>query len=737
MHTEGAGEMTNVFLHFANVGITASYLILAALVLRLILRKVPKNLLIWLWALVAIRLALPISLESALSLIPKRQPIPANILLAPEPTIDSGIPVIDRAVNPVITENFSPTVTASVNPMQVILPVISIVWLVGVGVILLYAVISYIKLSRQVSVSIHLRENLYLCDGIPTPFILGIVKPKIYLPSDMEAQNQSYVLKHERAHLRHHDNLWKPLGFLLLAVYWFHPLVWIAYLLFCRDLEMACDERAIMDFDDEEKKAYSYALLSCAASKRALAICPVAFGENSVKSRIQNVLHFKKASVWIAVAVFLIIALVAVFFLTNPREEALPDVPGNEAMLPDEPVTVPGTTETASTLEETEFEPPNGIYTYINGNLSLEFQNISKALTRTVRNEQGEEYVQTTLLTRPGVTVAVLSADMDGSKEAWRLCEATGALAPIAITDQTGRWVLANNEYYLENISSGFRGILTLKPGAALPLKNGIINPKTAKAVAVFDQHTGKTPCSYHPYLRVAPGNLGKMALALVVLENHAPEERVDTTTIPQLPQGCFTTSKVHGPSLEDLGEMSVEDLLAHMLLSGFDDAAYALARFDAGSEEAMVEKMNVWARSVSYLDTHYTDLYGLAEGQYTTAADTMALVNRVLAKPCLAKIWALTQYSTPTSDGSAELTSYTTNYLHANDIIPDFYDLRVTGGFGFYKGSADMVCTAKQGDQEIICVLLGAERILNEIGFVDYYGNCEEMSALVNTVLG
>lgn len=237
--------MSGLFLQIVNMSISASYLILAVLALRLILRKVPKNLLIWLWALVAIRLALPISLESALSLIPKSKPIPMGIALAPAPAIDSGVPVIDRTVNPMIAESLTPNALASVNPIQVLLAVSSIVWLIGIAAMLLYAVVSYLRLSKQVGVSLRLRGNLYLCDGIATPFILGVIKPKIYLPSDRKPEHQSYVLKHERAHLRHHDNLWKPLGFLLLSVYWFHPLVWIAYLLFCRDLEMACDERAL------------------------------------------------------------------------------------------------------------------------------------------------------------------------------------------------------------------------------------------------------------------------------------------------------------------------------------------------------------------------------------------------------------------------------------------------------------------------------------------------------------
>ena len=284
--------MTRVFLYLANMSITAGYLILAVLLLRLLLRRVPKNLLLWLWEPVGLRLILPVSAKSTLSLIPKAKPIPMDIAQSPAPAIDSGIPVIDRAVNPVITENLTPVAAASVNPMQIVLVIISNLWLAGMVVMLLYAAVSYYRLSRKCAVSMHLQGKLYLCDNIPTPFVLGIINPKIYLPSDMAPENQSYVLKHEEAHLRHRDHWWKPLGFLVLCVYWFHPLVWIAYYLFCRDLEMACDERAVAGMGEGERKAYSYALLSCAAPRRTIAMCPVAFGENSVKSRIKHVLRF-------------------------------------------------------------------------------------------------------------------------------------------------------------------------------------------------------------------------------------------------------------------------------------------------------------------------------------------------------------------------------------------------------------------------------------------------------------
>lgn len=725
--------MSGLFLQIANRSISASYLILAVLALRLILRKVPKNLLIWLWALVAIRLALPVSLESTLSLIPKSDPIPADIALSPAPAIASGVPAIDRAVNPVIAENLMPNVTASVNPIQVLLAVLSIVWLVGITVMLLYAAVSYLRLSKQVSVSLRLRGNLYLCDGIATPFILGVIRPKIYLPSDLKPEHQSYVLKHERAHLRHHDNLWKPLGFLLLSVYWFHPLIWVAYLLFCRDLEMACDERAILDLGGDEKKAYSYALLSCAASKRTLAVCPVAFGENSIKARIQNVLRFQKVSVWVVAAVLLIAVVTAVCFLTNPKEKEIPEAQPLE------------TTESIQTTapEEEPFEPLDGSYVYTNGHLELEFQHVIGVQTRMVQDENGAAFAQTTLLTEPGVVVSSINADMYDGKEAWRLCETTGTYAPILITDDMGRRALGNNEYVLENINANFRKDLILKRGAALSVKNGELVPETAKAALAYDRNTGEMLYAYQQFQKVSPGDLSKLALALVVLEDHSPEELV---TIPALPsfswdEGYRSIVTTNGQTLENVGEMTVEDLLTLMLLRGYDDAAYALALFDAGSEEAMVEKMNEWVHGIACLDTYYTDVYGLAEGQYTTAFDTLMLANRALENPCLAQIWSKTQLTLHFPGSGEAYTVATTNYMIDNQTIPDFYDARVTGGFGYYAysgGFADLVCTAKQGDRDVICILLDAQRKFHENGWsVAYYGNFEEMGALLNTVLG
>ena len=504
--------MTQAFLYLANMSITAGYLILAVLLLRLLLRRVPKDLLLWLWVPVGLRLILPVSLKSALSLIPKANPIPMDIAYSPAPAIDSGIPVIDRAVNPVITENLTPVVTASVNPMQIVLVIISNLWLAGMVVMLLYAAVSYYRLSRKCAVSMHLQGKLYLCDNIPTPFVLGIINPKIYLPSDMAPENQSYVLKHEAAHLRHRDHWWKPLGFLLLCVYWFQPLVWIAYFLFCRDLEMACDERAVAGMGEGERKAYSYALLSCAAPRHTIAMCPVAFGENSVKSRIKNVLRFKKAGFWVIAGVLVISVIVAVCFLTNPKEE-------EEPLLQTVPDTVP--TEAMEAAEE-DYQPLSGYYAYTNGGLTLEIDKVSGVKTQTARDSSGEAYEQTILLTEPGTVVSIVDPDMNGEAENWRLRETTGSLAPIPIRDDLGsmRLALGANSYSLEDGEG--RSVLILKRKAE---KISFYQPATATDAEAYDLNDGKLLFSYQRFMKTPPGDLGKLALALVVLEDHDPQE--------------------------------------------------------------------------------------------------------------------------------------------------------------------------------------------------------------------
>ena len=316
--------MAAVFLKLLNLSISASWLVLAVLVLRLGSKRSPKWMNVLLWGIVALRLVLPFSIESALSLIPSAETVrPAAVQFSPAPTITSGVSVIDNAVNPSLSEHFAAVPGMSVNPLYVWTEIAGWVWLIGLGAMLLYALVSYLRLHRRVSVSLPIQENIYLCDAISSPFILGVVKPRIYLPSGLDEVQRQNVLAHEQAHLARYDHWWKPLGFVLLAVYWFNPLLWLAYALLCRDIELACDERVIRTMDASAVKTYSTVLLACSMPHKAVISCPLAFGEVGVKERVRNALHYKKPAFWIAAASAIVCIAVAVCFLTNPEHETM------------------------------------------------------------------------------------------------------------------------------------------------------------------------------------------------------------------------------------------------------------------------------------------------------------------------------------------------------------------------------------------------------------------------------
>ena len=311
--------MAAVLMKLLNLSMSASWLVLAVLVLRLISKRSPKWVNVLLWGIVALRLVLPFSIESALSLIPSAETVsPAAVQFAPAPTITSGVSVIDNAVNPSLSEHFAAVPTASVNPLYVWAYLAGWVWLIGLGAMLLYALVSYLRLRRRVSVSLPVQDHIYLCDAISSPFILGIVKPHIYLPSGLDEVQRQNVLAHERAHLARHDHWWKPLGFALLAVYWFNPVLWLAYTLLCRDIELACDERVIRTMDESAVKTYSAVLLACSIPRKAVITCPLAFGEVGVKERVRNALHYKKPAFWVVAASVTVCVVVAVCFLTDP-----------------------------------------------------------------------------------------------------------------------------------------------------------------------------------------------------------------------------------------------------------------------------------------------------------------------------------------------------------------------------------------------------------------------------------
>ena len=313
--------MSDLFLNILNMSIAASWLILAVVLLRFLLKKAPKWIIILLWGIVALRLAVPFSFESALSLIPSAETFNAHNIQYETPAISSGIPAVNNAVNPVLGETFAPNSVGSINPLYIWTLVVSAIWLVGIAAMLLYAVISYVRVRQSVAERVPYEGNIFLCDHVKSPFILGLVRPKIYLPSSMDAASMEPVIAHEKAHLTRCDHWWKPVGFLILTVHWFNPLCWIAYVLLCRDIELACDEKVIRQMDLNGKKQYSTALLEFSTGRRLVTICPLAFGEVGVKERVKNVLNYKKPAFWLIVVAIIACGVVTVCFATNPKQE--------------------------------------------------------------------------------------------------------------------------------------------------------------------------------------------------------------------------------------------------------------------------------------------------------------------------------------------------------------------------------------------------------------------------------
>ena len=308
--------MTDLFLRILNLSFSATWVVLAVVIARLLLKKAPRRLICALWALVALRLLFG-GLEAPFSLIPSSELIPPDSLFDETPAIESGIDSIDQLVNPVYSESLRPTPGASVNPLQVWLAVAANLWLLGAASMTVWAFISVLRVRRQVREAIP-ANNVWLCDRIESPFIFGLLRPRIYLPSDLPETARHHVLAHERAHLRRRDHWWKPLGFALLTVNWFNPAIWLAYLLLCRDIELACDERVIQSFTAEEKKSYSAALLRCSVNPRRITACPLAFGEVGVKQRIQSVLNYKKPAFWIVLLAVVMTVVLAAGLLTDP-----------------------------------------------------------------------------------------------------------------------------------------------------------------------------------------------------------------------------------------------------------------------------------------------------------------------------------------------------------------------------------------------------------------------------------
>ena len=313
--------MSELFLEIVNRSIAASWIVIAVLILRFCLKKAPKWVNVLLWGIVAVRLIFPFSIESALSLIPSAETVSPSIMMETAPSVQTGVPALDQVINPVIDHSLSPAPGASANPLQIWISVLTVIWLLGVAALFLYSAVSYRRLRRRVCEAVILRDNIYQSENVCSPFVLGIIRPKIYLPYHMDKREMDHVIAHEQTHIRRGDHWWKPLGFLLLTVHWFNPLLWLGYILLCRDIELACDERVIREMGNEQKADYTHALVSCSVSRRSIAACPLAFGEVGIKERVKSVMNYKKPAFWIVLASVVVCAVAAVCFLTDPKTE--------------------------------------------------------------------------------------------------------------------------------------------------------------------------------------------------------------------------------------------------------------------------------------------------------------------------------------------------------------------------------------------------------------------------------
>lgn len=394
--------MGEIFLKLLNLSITASWLILAVLCIRLLFRKIPKWITCLLWGVVAIRLIFPFSIESAFSLQLSAEPIRISTMVEGElipyvPSVNSNIGVVENTVNPLLAEAFAYQETESVAPLQIATEIAGSVWLCGMVVLLIFALVSMIKLRLRVREAVRYKENLYICDAVKSPFILGIIKPRIYLSSALSEEEMDYIIAHERAHLKRKDHLWKPFGYLLLCIYWFNPLCWIAYIMLCKDIELACDEKVIKDMSFGDKKEYSRVLLFCATQRHLVMACPLAFGEVGVKERVKTVLNYKKPTFWITIAAIVVCAIVAICFLTNPAKEYQIRI------------TIPAGSETGFYYSDEEICPKRNTLTIAKGGHLGDMEVI--LLPVEVKEENAYD--------EPIYITAVAPAKMDVEKGAW------------------------------------------------------------------------------------------------------------------------------------------------------------------------------------------------------------------------------------------------------------------------------------------------------------------------------
>lgn len=321
--------MNHIFLEILNNAWITGVLILVVIVFRLLLKKTPKYINCILWGIVGLKLMIPFDISSSFGLLPSGKTIETVSNGVSPIIVRTGIASVDTSVNEYVGA-ISQSLPSAHDSMIHWMDVFSILWMVGIGVMLVYLMVSYIFIRRKVASSILVEKGVSICDEIKSPFLFGMVKPHIYLPSGLEKEKRMYVLSHERMHLKRGDHLWKPLGFLILTVYWFQPLCWLAYVLLCKDIELACDERVIKKRDASWRANYCQVLLDCSVGNRKIIAVPLAFGEVGVKERVKRVLSYKRTKLGVVIVAIIICAGVAICFGTKSKEKSVTSSNGNK-----------------------------------------------------------------------------------------------------------------------------------------------------------------------------------------------------------------------------------------------------------------------------------------------------------------------------------------------------------------------------------------------------------------------
>ena len=426
------------FIDLVNISITASWVVLAVVVIRFCLKKAPKWLSCALWGVVALRLVFPFSLESELSLIPSTQTINPSAIYNDSFEVDTGFSAVDNAVNGTVentvVNTVNNTVDSTVNSLKEnadvsvtegvgIAGIIAFVWLIGMFAMAGYAFISFLRLKLKLRTAVKKEGNIYQSESVGSPFVLGLLRPRIYMPYKTDEADIPLVVAHEKAHIKRFDHIIKPLGYLLLSVHWFNPLMWVAYILLCRDIEAACDEKVIKELGEDVRKSYSTALLNASISRRSVAACPLAFGEVGVKERIKVVMNYKKPAFWVIIAGVAVCIIAAVCLLTNPKGSEKTDYTPKISDAFDQTISL-------SVIK-------NNKGRYLEGMMSFEAHKV--LATKTSTDDKSDKTI----------TVYIIALYEEYSVENGELVEKGGSVTPLALTYLIEKDISTSEESYV------------------------------------------------------------------------------------------------------------------------------------------------------------------------------------------------------------------------------------------------------------------------------------------------